>query len=380
LRLNLAVIRGLVNGNLRDGLRGVPIGAPTNVIVRYCQSSPPPVRTALKSLFASESAIGEPVIVTPTQLRAFASIVRHGSAKAAAAELGVSEAAISSHTAALRKELNDPLYQRASSGLAFTPGGLRLATRAGELLGLQEQTRQEVLAAGSGRRVLRLATTSLFAEYAAPGMLEMFKTRAADLEVEMSVHDSGRVVDLLATRQADVTIAPGDSPRNEALRSRQFLKYQLVLVAAAKHPLTSGRCDAASLRRQTWFLGPSAVEQQGATARLLERFAVPEENQRIFQSHSAAINEVQAGNGIAVLPDFRAAAFISKGSLERVSAQGDAAPGVWSATSLVPAQAPPVAAELMRFITTPRAIQAMLSGSGANIGHFQPRVHVTLWN
>ncbi len=319
--------------------------------------------------------------MTPTQLKAFAAIVRHGSAKAAAAELGISEAAVSSHTAALRKELNDPLYQRASSGLSFTPGGLRLANRAVELLGLQEQTRQEVLAAGHGQRVLRLATTSLFAEYAAAGLLELFKTRAADLEVEMSVHRSARVAELLASRQADVTIAPANRLHNDSFRSRDFLKYQLVLVTGARQPLAHGRCNAAALRSQTWFLGPSAVEQHGGTARLLDRFAVPEHNQRIFQSNGAAISELQAGgSGIAILPEFRAAAYISKGNLQRISAPGAAAPGVWSATSLLPSQATAVAAELMRFITTPRAIQAMLSGSGANIGHFQPRVHITLWN
>ncbi len=318
--------------------------------------------------------------MTPSQLRAFAAIVRHGSAKAAAAELGVSEAAISSHTSALRKELNDPLYHRAKSGLSFTPGGLRLATRAAELLGLQEQTKLEVLAASTGKRVLRLATTSLFAEYAAPGLLEMFKTRADDLEVEMSVHASGRVAGLLATRQADITISPVSPTTDGAFRTCEFLKYQLIVVASADHPLVGAPCDPRSLRTQTWLLGPSAVEQHGATAQLLKRFGVPEQNQRIFQSHAAALSDVQSGGGLGVLPDFRAATYLSSGTIQRVSTRGAAAQGVWSATSLHPSQAPAVAAELMRFVTTPRAIQAMLSGSGAGIGHFQPRVHVTLWN
>jgi LysR family transcriptional regulator, low CO2-responsive transcriptional regulator len=39
----------------------------------------------------------------------------------------------------------------------------------------------------------------------------------------------------------------------------------------------------------------------------------------------------------------------------------------------------PAASELLRFITTPRATQAMLRGSGVTIGHFRPSVHVTLW-
>ena len=78
--------------------------------------------------------------------------MRLGSSKAAAAELEVSEAAVSGHVAALRKELGDELFQRTGSGLAFTPGGLRLATRAVEILGLQDQTRSEVRAASAGQR------------------------------------------------------------------------------------------------------------------------------------------------------------------------------------------------------------------------------------
>ena len=61
--------------------------------------------------------------MTPTQLRAFACVARLGSVKAAAGELGVSEAAVSMHVGQLRKEFDDPLFTRTSSGLAFTPGG-----------------------------------------------------------------------------------------------------------------------------------------------------------------------------------------------------------------------------------------------------------------
>jgi hypothetical protein len=39
-----------------------------------------------------------------------------------------------------------------------------------------------------------------------------------------------------------------------------------------------------------------------------------------------------------------------------------------------------LARELVRFVSTPRAIQAMLSGSGADIARFRPRIHVTLWS
>ena len=98
--------------------------------------------------------------MTPTQLRAYSAVVRLGSVKLAAAELGVSESAISLHIGQLRKELGDQLFTRAAVGLAFTPGGLRLASRAAEMLGLQDITVLEVSAAGKGRRLLRVGASA----------------------------------------------------------------------------------------------------------------------------------------------------------------------------------------------------------------------------
>ncbi|MDP9318589.1 MAG: LysR family transcriptional regulator, partial [Actinomycetota bacterium] len=88
--------------------------------------------------------------MTSTQLRAYAAVVRLGSVKRAAAELGVSESAVSLLVAQLRKELGDKLFTRTAAGLAFTRGGLRLATRAVEMLGLQSRTILEVSQAGQG--------------------------------------------------------------------------------------------------------------------------------------------------------------------------------------------------------------------------------------
>ena len=126
--------------------------------------------------------------MTPTQLRAFAAVVRLGSVKKAAVDLEVSEAAVSLNIGQLRKELGDRLFVRTASGIAFTPGGLRLASRAAEMLGLQDRTVREVHLAAKGRRMLRLASSSLFAEHAAPGLIELFARRADDLDVELSVH------------------------------------------------------------------------------------------------------------------------------------------------------------------------------------------------
>lgn len=322
--------------------------------------------------------------MTPTQLRAYAAVVRLGSVKKAAADLGVSESAVSLHVGQLRKELGDPLFLRTGSGLAFTPGGLRLASRAGEMLGLQDRTILEVSQAGGGRRLLRVAASSLFAEHAAPGLIELFASRADDLDVELSVHSPRHFPTLLSTRSVDVAIGPRPASADESIAVKPFLNYQVVAVVAPEHPLAGGTKTHPSrdtLREQTWLLGPSAAAGAGLVPEILRRVSVPDHNQRIFQSHAAAIEEAKRNRGITLAVGFAVARDLAKGDLVRVVSPALQGEGTW--TTLVLGERGVVssaAAELTRFVSTPRAIQAMVRGSGVTVGRFQPSVHVTLWS
>ncbi|MEV4377115.1 LysR family transcriptional regulator [Streptosporangium sp. NPDC049644] len=318
--------------------------------------------------------------MTPTQLRAFATVVRLGSVKLAAGELEVSEAAVSLHIGQLRRELGDQLFTRTASGLAFTPGGLRLASRAAEMLSLQERTIVEVGQAARGRRLLRVAASSLFAEYAAPGLIELFAGRAADLDVELSVHDPRKFGALLHSRAVDVAIGPRTGNLDESLACRPFLNYQVIVVSGPDHPLAGLDAGAHQLREETWQLGPSAAADIGAVPAILRRVSVPEEHQRIFQSHAAALEEVKRNHGVAPTVSFAVARDLATGRLVHIAGRALRYDGVWATLTLVERGAPSVAAELVRFVTTPRATQAMLRGPGVSPGRFRPSIHVTLWS
>ncbi|GAB6984337.1 LysR family transcriptional regulator [Nocardioides pyridinolyticus] len=300
--------------------------------------------------------------------------------KAAAADLGVSEAAVSLHVGQLRKELGDQLFNRTASGLAFTPGGLRLASRAVELLGLQDRTVLEVREAGVGRRMLRLATTSLFAEYAAPGLIGLFADRAQDLDVELSVHPARDFEQLLLTRTVDATVGPRPATTEPAVSSRLFLNYHVLAVVSPDHPVTRGRPGVAMLREQTWLLGPSAADDAGVIPGLLHRIGVPEERQQIFQSHAAALEEAKRGAGVTLAVAFAVAQDLAAGALVQVPGRPVQGQGSWNISILAGQRATPAAEEMARFVSTPRATQAMLRGRGVTHGRFRPAVHVTLWS
>ncbi len=261
----------------------------------------------------------------------------------------MSDAGISMHVAQLRKELDDPLFSRTSAGLAFTPGGLRLASRAVEILGLQQQTAIEVTEAAHGRRLLRIAASSAFAEHAAPGLIELFSSRAKDLSVELSVHPTSRFKELISSRAVDIALGQAGDDRQ-------------------------------ALREQLWMLGPSAGSVDGEIAAVVRDLAIPESHQRIFQSDAAALEEVQRVGGVSLAIGFTVGKDLAAGRLIHVKGQGLQVPGEWCAFTLTPAARQPAVSELVRFITTPRCTQAMLRGTGVGVTRFRPKIHVTLWS
>jgi len=66
--------------------------------------------------------------------------------------------------------------------------------------------------------LLRIAASSAFAEHAAPGLIDLFSSRADDLSVELSVHPTGRFRDLIESRAVDVALGPAASDTGVAAR------------------------------------------------------------------------------------------------------------------------------------------------------------------
>ncbi len=104
---------------------------------------------------------------------------------------------------------------------------------------------------------------------------------------------------------------------------------------------------------------------------------------RIFQSHSAATEEVKRSAGVSPAMSFTVAKELSAGTLARVEVPELDLTSSWELLRVkdTDGRAPGnPAAELERFVGTPRAIQAMLRGAGVTSGRFRPSVHVTLWS
>jgi DNA-binding transcriptional LysR family regulator len=317
--------------------------------------------------------------VTFAQLRSFATVARLGSVRSAAAELGVSEPAVSSAIAVLKREFGDELIVRSGGALRLTPGGERLASAASEILGLADEAHRSVDAAHGQARVLRVAATSEVAEYALPPLIEVFTRKFARTDVSVLVEPAASFPALLADRVADVALGPRP---DAALDSVPFLRYRLVVVASRAHPLAGRRAIApAALAGDRWLVGPSGADPSTVVGSFLERHRLQPDDVRAFPTHAAAVMGAEAGRGVTLAVAHTVMDELRRGTLVRLDVRSTPLDQLWHATTLGPERRPELAGALRRFITTPEATHTMLARStGVPAGRFRPPVYTTLWH
>jgi LysR family transcriptional regulator, low CO2-responsive transcriptional regulator len=315
--------------------------------------------------------------VTLAQLQSFVLVARLGSVKAAAAELEVTEPAVSVAVAALRKELGDELFVREGRGIALTAGGRRLAALAGEILELAEQARRSVKDS-PGR--IQVVATDVVAEHIGP-LIEAFTARDESLEVAIESVPGGSFADRLEHRQADIALGPDPGPEVTTIASVPFLRCRLVIVAAPDHPLAGVRDIApASLGQERWLVGWPEIDPTTMTGLFFARHGIEPAGVSAYTSQAAAIAGAAAGDGILLTLVHSVAGELRRGALARLDVRGTPVVEMWHASTLGLGRALSAALALQRFATTADATQAMSTGrAGAVPPRARPNVHVTLW-
>jgi DNA-binding transcriptional LysR family regulator len=319
--------------------------------------------------------------VTLAQLQSFVLVARLGSVKAAAAQLGVTEPAVSVAVAALRKELGDELFVRQGRGIALTPGGRRLAALATEILGLAEHARRSVHDAPGRPRRIQVAATPVVAEHVGP-LLNAFAARDAGIEVAVEAVEGESFGELLEQRRADITFGadPG-AERAATVATVPFLRCRLIIIAPPRHPL-AGRHEIppAALAGERWLIGPPDLDRTEGVGLFFEQNRLEPGETMSFTSHAAAVAAAAAGEGIALTLGHSVVNELRHRSLVKLDVVGTPLTEIWYASTLGLDRALPGALALQRFATTPEATQAMATGRvGQTSARSRPTVHVTLW-
>lgn len=319
--------------------------------------------------------------MTLAQLQSFVLVARLGSVKAAAAELEVTEPAVSVAVAALRKELGDQLFVRDGRGIALTPGGRRLAALASEILGLAEQARRSVHDGPGQTGRMQVSATNLVAEHISP-LIEAFTARDEGLEIAIAPVPGASFADLLEHRRSDITLGPHPGPERAAtIASVPFLRSQLVIVAAPGHALAGQRAIAPSaLAAESWLMGQPDIDPTTTTGLFFARNGIDPHQLASYSSEAAAIAAAAAGQGIMLTLAHSVLEEVRRRALVRLDVRGTPIAELWHASTLGLGRALPAALALQRFATSSEATQAISAGRAGTVSaRVRPKVHVTLW-
>jgi LysR family transcriptional regulator, low CO2-responsive transcriptional regulator len=224
-------------------------------------------------------------MVTLNQLRTFLAVADSGSVRAAAAELVVTQAAVSASLATLQRALALQLVQPDGRGLRLTAAGVAYADHVRRALGLLgEAGRAAAAAADPEHGELCIAAVTTAAEQIVPALLAGFRRRHPDVGVLLEAGNRERVTALLEQHQVNVLIGGRPQPGLE-VTVQAVRPHQLVVVAA---PALSGRTGSGGrasggaghgpaadqalltwLARQTWLLREPGSGTRAATQALL---------------------------------------------------------------------------------------------------------------
>jgi DNA-binding transcriptional LysR family regulator len=320
--------------------------------------------------------------MTLAQLQSFVLVARLGSVKAAAAQLGVTEPAVSVAVAALRKELGDELFVRDGRAIRLTDGGRRLAALASEILGLAEQARRSVQDGPGHPRLMQVAVTNVVAEHVGP-LIDAFTVRDPALEVSIDIVPGGEMAERLEHRRADIALGPAPPPEQAAtIAAVPFLRSQLIVVATADHPLAQGTdISPEEVARHRWLLGPPDLDPSTGAGLLFARGGVTPGDIVTYTSHAAALAAAVAGDGLILTPANTALHEVRRRALIRIDVRGTPFRELWHASTLGFGRALPAALSMQRFATSPEATQLISTGRpGTSSSRARARPHVTLWS
>ena len=317
--------------------------------------------------------------MTFAQLKALVAIARCGSVKAAALEMKISQAAVSQAVASLRREFDDEIYIRDGRGVRLTSRGRQLAGAAAEILGLADNAHLRGNVSPGPEGLLRVTTTGTVAEYVFASLLDAFIRRVPNLEVQAAVDSPTVFGELLRLRRADVTIGP-DPINDSGIECVPFLRYEMIVVRGRAGSSDRARVPS-DLEHDQWLLGPNDSEPSSEVGRILAAGNTSLREARVFPSHAAASAAAASGHGVTMAIAHAVAEQLASGILARVGLAATPVKGIWYASTLAGNLAPRPAAAFRRFVTTPEAARATLSGeSGVAPGRLSPPIHITLWS
>ena len=236
------------------------------------------------------------------QLQTLLLLARCGSFTRAAAELHLSQPAVSRHIQKLERELGATLLTRRRGRVELSPAGERVRSYAEEVVGghvrlLADLGEQPSRLAGE----LRIVASTTPGEFLVPGLVSAFTTSHPRVSPRIQIADSTEVVAQLRSRNADVGFSGVKLPGRDLVH-RPIATDEIVLAVPPLHPFASRTSvELSELAGQPFLTRESGSGTQLSFLALLAEHGleVPPYRSVMVLSNTAAIVSA-VGNGYGI--------------------------------------------------------------------------------
>jgi len=239
--------------------------------------------------------------VTLRQLQVFESVARHLNHSRAAAELYLSQPAVSMQLKQLEHIIGLPLFEQVGKKLHLTAAGAELLRYARSML----QTVLEMESVfgemkGLERGQLNISVVST-ANYFMPQLLAKFIQTHPGINVSLSVANRDSVMKQVADNIADLAIM-GQPPTGADMIAQSFMENPLVVIAAPDHPLANKKkIQVRQIANETFLLREVGSGTRGVAERFFVSHKLPLPSHMEMDTNEAIKQSVQARIGIGVI-------------------------------------------------------------------------------
>ncbi|MFD2571355.1 LysR family transcriptional regulator [Spirosoma soli] len=171
------------------------------------------------------------------RLNVFYTVAKRLSFTKAAAELYVTQPAVTKHIQELEHHFGTALFDRRGNQISLTTAGNLLLRHAETIMATYRQLEFDMNALkGQPGGTLRLGASTTVAQYVIPPVLARFHEQSADVSISMLSGNTEQVEQQLLNNDIDLGLVEGRTHHSD-IRYTPFVKDELVLVCRADHPL-----------------------------------------------------------------------------------------------------------------------------------------------
>lgn len=249
------------------------------------------------------------------QLEVFVGIAEHGTVRACAELIFITQPAASMALAELERQLGAPLFERLPGRMLLTSRGNELLPGAREILErLREMQSSGVDTGAPLRGQLRIGASNTVGNYLIGDLLKDFVAAHPLISVSVTVANTMDIAASLLEHRCDIACVEGPVSHPQ-LETWPWREDALVVCAASSHPLAQRKSlDAQDFAGLSWIMRERGSASRALTEQALN--ALPSGHVLMEMGQIEAIKQaVIAGLGIACLPQAATTDAVASGKL-----------------------------------------------------------------